>query len=48
MDNQEAMRLHLSIMELLATFEGKNVYDKIITMSQTERQWSVNRASMER
>jgi len=30
------------IIELSATFLGKNAYDMIVTMSQNERQWSVN------
>ena len=36
------MQLYWSIIELSAAIWGKNAYDKIVTMSQTERQWSMN------
>ena len=42
LDNQGAMQLHWSIIELSAAFIGKNAYNKIVTMTQNKRQWSVN------
>ena len=42
MENQAAMRPQWSIIVLLAGFLGNYAYDKILTMSQYERQWSVN------
>jgi len=45
LDDQGAMWLHWSRIELSATFLGINAYDKIVAMSQNERQQSMNGAS---
>jgi len=42
MEYHRALRLLWSIIELSAAFRGKDDYEQIVTMSQHERQWSVN------
>jgi hypothetical protein len=42
MDHQWAMQLQRSIIVLSEVFLGKYAYDKIVTMAQNERQWSVH------
>jgi len=42
LENQGAMRPQWSTIVQLAAFVGKYGYNKIVTISQIERQWSVN------
>jgi len=42
LENHGAMRPQWSTIPLLAAFLGKYAYDKIVTMSQNERQRSIN------
>jgi hypothetical protein len=46
-ENPGAVKQSVSIIELLATFLGKNDYDNIVTISQNDCQQSINRASSE-
>jgi len=41
-ENQGAIELHWSIIELSAAILGQNAYDRIVIMSQNHRQGSVN------
>jgi hypothetical protein len=42
MDLQWVMQLQRFIIVLSKVFLGKYAYDKIVTMAQNERQWSVH------
>jgi len=42
LEGRMAMWLHWSIIELPAAFPGNNAYNKVVTMSQNERQQIVN------